>query len=40
MITVDLHWRFRAVVRRLSCLYDLQFVLTWRSYYAKRVYTG
>jgi hypothetical protein len=30
MITVDFRRRFRAVVRRLYCLYNLQFFLTQR----------
>ena len=40
MITVDLHLRFRAAVRCLYHLYNLLLVLTRRSYYAQRVYTG
>ena len=40
MITVDLHRRFRAAVRRLYCLYNLNFVLMRHRYYAHRIYQG
>jgi hypothetical protein len=40
MITVDGRQRCLAAVRRFYCPYDLKFVLTQRSYYAKRVYGG
>lgn len=38
MITVDRWWRFRAVVRRLYTVSNFRFLLTQRSYYARRVY--
>ena len=38
MISVDHHWRFRAVVRHLYSIFNFRFLLMQRSYYAKRVY--
>jgi hypothetical protein len=40
IITVDDRQRCRAAVRRFYCRYNMEFVLTQRSYYAKRVYRG